>query len=159
MQVRLVGLKPAPRPSFRCSDLVPPCTKATHALICLYNPTSSSQVSLQHRNRDCFPPAPATPQLIPYAEKQPSSLTVPQPLAPMLSPFTCLYTSNPMHHVPGAFAFGAPACMGIIFSLHPQSRILLVCASKIKWIGVCRIQSTDRWRWLAKVFKSTSNPI
>lgn len=81
-----------------------------------------------------FPPAPATPQLIPYAEKQPSSLTVPQLLAPTLAPFTCLYTFNPVYHVPGAFAFGAPACTGI-FSLHPQSCILLVCASKIKWVN------------------------
>lgn len=81
-----------------------------------------------------LPPAPATPQLTPYAEKKPSSLTAPQLLAPMLAPFTCLYTFTPVHHIPGAFAFGTPACSGS-FSLHPQSCILPVCASKIKWVN------------------------
>lgn len=140
MQGRLVGLKSAPLPSLISNDSVPACVKVGHALIC--NPRSSSPVSFQSRNLDYFPSAPATPQSILYAEKHPNSLTATQLLLSVLAPFSWLYTFTPICHIPGTFSQGTSACTGT-FSLHPQS---CICASRIKWSRVCRVQSADRWR-------------
>lgn len=129
MQGRLVALEYAPLPSFISNDSVPARVKVGHGLIC--NPTSSSQVSFQSRNLEYFPAAPATPQSILYAEKQPNSLIAMQLLLPVLAPFTCLSTFTPICHIPGAFFQGTPACTGI-FSPDPQSCILPVCVSKIE---------------------------
>lgn len=90
-----IQAKPALRLNFMCSVSIPPCVKEAHALICLSTPTLSSQVSIHCRNLDYFASSSCNPIMIPYAEKQQSSLTGLQLLTPTLAPFTCLYIFTP----------------------------------------------------------------
>lgn len=105
-----------------------------------------------------LPPAPENPQLIPYAEKQPGSLTAPQLLAPKLpSPafIPLVQSATSLKLLP----LGHQHALASSPSIPSPASFLSVQVKLNKRVRVCRIQSTDWWRWQGKAFKSTSNPI
>lgn len=145
---------------FLHNHLVPLCIEAAHPLVCLCTLISSSQVSLPCRNLDYFPSCTCKPTINTLCWKAAKHLDCPpSPWPPCLLPSpacipslqsdTSLEPLPLVHQHPLASSPSVPS---------PAS-FLSVQVKLSERIGVCRIQSTDWWRWQAKVFKITSNPI